>query len=48
MENCCFNKAIDCAEHGRKCGCCGWNPDVAVERVKEWEIKRRMENNTNG
>lgn len=44
MENnyCKFNKRIDCMEC--KCNSCGWNPDVARERIKAWEIKRRMEN----
>lgn len=46
MENCCFNKSIDCTENERKCNCCGWNPDVAKERIKEWKINNKI-NSTN-
>ena len=43
MDNfyCKFNKMIDCMEH--KCDKCGWNPEVARERIKEWERERRQE-----
>ena len=46
MENMCcqFNKCVDCIDHN-KCWKCGWNPEVARERVREWEIKRRLESN---
>lgn len=40
---CCFNRMVDCAKH--ECCNCGWNPEVARERIEDWEIKRRMENN---
>lgn len=40
---CSYNKAIDCMEN--KCNRCGWNPEVAKERIKDWEINRRAEKN---
>ena len=43
--NCCnYNKMIDCTEH--KCSNCGWNPDVAAERIREWK-KNRESNEEN-
>lgn len=42
-EFCCqFNKCVDCMEQD-KCWKCGWNPEVARERIKEWERQRRKE-----
>lgn len=37
-KHCCFNEMVDCSVH--KCGKCGWNPDIAAKRVKNWENRR--------
>ena len=43
MENktCCFNTGVDCDNY--KCGKCGWNPEVAAERIKNIKAKRQAE-----
>lgn len=39
-NGCCeYNRMIDCTEN--KCNECGWNPKVAAERIKEWELMRK-------
>lgn len=39
-RTCCyFNKMIDC-EKKDKCNHCGWNPDVAAERIEKWSEGR--------
>lgn len=44
VNTCCqFNKGVDCIDCG-KCWNCGWNPEVARERIIEWEIRHRLEN----
>ena len=41
---CPFTKNIDCAENNkRKCENCGWNPDVAKERIRDWRAKQILE-----
>ena len=37
---CRFNRNIDCAATGNKCGQCGWNP--AVAEIRAQEIRRRL------
>ena len=32
-NSCKFNEGVDCSPLGRKCESCGWNPDVARERL---------------
>lgn len=37
---CRFNNGVDCTDCSEyNCNHCGWNPDVAAERVKEWKNK---------
>ena len=31
--SCKFNEGVSCHPIGRKCGTCGWNPEVARERL---------------
>lgn len=38
---CRFNKMVDC--DSRTCNYCGWNPEVAEIRLREWYMKRMAE-----
>lgn len=42
--NCPYAKNVDCSETSiKRCGKCGWNPDVAEKRIKAWKIERILE-----
>ena len=41
-KNCVYNSMINCDKHD-KCDRCGFNPDVAKERIREWRAKQILE-----
>lgn len=39
-HTCRFNKMVDC--ESRMCWQCGWNPNVASIRIKDWLRRRNV------
>lgn len=37
---CKFNHSVDCFECA-DCHNCGWNPDVAAERIEKWKEEHK-------
>lgn len=42
IGSCKFNKGIDCMGAVKNCGRCGFNPEVAQDRVERFKQKRGM------
>lgn len=42
-NSCKFNGAVECFPHERHCNKCGWCPEVAERRIKEFLIKHGID-----
>ena len=39
---CCYNSGVECQPKDRECQTCGWNPDVAAERMRRIKKERKL------